>query len=495
MNLLRSVCRHPLLPAVLIWLAAALFGLVPPFSRDALNDHLMLPWLWQQHGWPWRDAQLAFTAYPPLADMPYLLFAGHAWDWAASLWHACGALLTLIFLHRTAHNLHVDSASNTVALLAWIGAPVVVALCTWAYVDLWLCAAAAAMAEHLTRARWRWWDACIYGVILGLAALIKYNGVPLAIAGMLALAWRWRHNRFVWIWGLQAGIFSLLVAGWWYAGNWRMFGHALYPLGASDAGIQWLQYRQLAYHEPFLWAALAPLRQFFWGEVNHPRLFDGMLHPLWLVGVLAWWRPRHSPRVASLGMAAIVYALFALSAGVRARYWLPGMTMLIPLLGLALMHVRGRWKRTWVAASFIPGVLVSGMYIMTLSPWTYWAHGREAFLLTHVPDYAMTRWADANLPKQANIYLLWTGGRAYYLRRTYHADFMSGEMNVQKMIVQKAFPPQSYLLMNRKLADQSFVENAEGAWRKMLGCSHLLSQQGVFQLWKINACTAIRMDH
>jgi len=487
--MMHSIFRRPLLPAVLIWLAAALLGLVPPFSRDAMNDHLMLPMLWQEHGLFWRNARLAFTAYPPMADIPYLLFAGHAWDPAASLWHACGALLTLVFLRQAMDNLHVGPVSNGVALLAWLSAPIVIALCTWSYVDLWLCAAAAAMTEYLSRARWRRRDAWLFGIVTGLAALVKYNGIPLAIGGLLALAWRWRQNRRVWIWVLQAGIAGLLVAGWWYMGNWRMFGHALYLPGASDAGIQWLQYRELAYHEPFFWAALAPLRQFFWGEINHPRLFDGMLHPLWLLGLPACWRLRASSRVASLGMAAIVYALFALSTSVRARYWLPGMTMLIPLLGLALTHVRGRWRRTWVAAGFIPGVLVSGMYIMALSPWTYWMHGREAFLLTHVPDYAITRWADTNLPKQANIYLLWTGGRAYYLRRTYHADFMSGEVNAQKMIVQRAFPSQSYLLMNRKLADKSFVENAQDAWRNMLGCSRLLSRQGAFQLWKINACT------
>jgi len=486
---MQIIFRYPFLPVFLVWLLVSILGLVPPFSRDALNDHLVLPWLWQQHGLFWRDTQLAFTAYPPLADIPYVLFAGYAWDWAASLLHACGALLALLFLHRAMRNLHVDLLSNSVALLAWLTAPVVIALCTWSYVDLWLCAAAAAMAEYLSRARWRRQDAWLYGMVLGLAALIKYNGVPLAIAGLLALAWRWRQSQHVWIRALQAGGVCLLIAGWWYAGNWLIYGHVLYPLGvAKGSGIQWLQYRELAYHEPFFWAVLAPLRQFFWGEINHPQLFDGMLHPLWLTGLLPWWYLRHSSRVSSLGIAATVYALFALSAGVRARYWLPGMTMLIPLVGLALMHVRNRWNRTWVAASFIPGVLVSGMYIMALSPWTYWLHGREAFLSAHVPGYAITRWVDINLPKQANIYLLWMGGRSYYLHRTYHADFVGGERSTQKMIVQKTFPPQSYLLMNRKLAEQSLAGNMEDSWQQMLECSSLLSQQGEFQLRKINIC-------
>jgi len=487
--MLSKILHDSLFPALCIWLIATLFGLVPPFSRDALNDHLMLPLLWQQHGLFWRDSTLFITAYPPLADLPYTLFANMPWDWAASIWHASGALVALFFLRQAMRNMHIDETSIRIALLAWACTPVVVSLCTWTYVDLWLCAVVSAMAERLTRAQWQSRDAWLFGFLLGVAALIKYNGIPIAIAGIIAMAWRWRHHKYVWKWGLLSISTTFITAGWWYIGNQLTLGHALYPIGASrHMDIPWLQYRELAYHENIFWALLSPLRQFFWGQVNQPQLFDGMLHPLWLAGIFALLRMHKSPRVSALAMVVFIYALFALSTAVRARYWLPGMTMLIPLLGLTLMHAhKQRWKAL-IIASFIPTLIASFIYLAALSPWVYWSQGREAFLQDRVPGYALMHWVSEYLPKQASVYLLWVGGKAYYLHRHYHSSISNVDNEVRKMLVRNHITPQSYLLMNRKLANLTVGEDMHKPWQYMLDCSTRIAKQNTFELWKIGLC-------
>ncbi len=480
--------RHPLMPAVLVWVLASVSGLVPPFSRDALNHHLILPMLWQEQGLLWRDAALSFTANPPLADIPYILFAQQAWDWTASLWHALAALIVLFFLDRAMRHLSLSDDARMWSALAWICTPVVVALCTWSYVDLWLCVVAAAMAERLLRPDWRKADAWIFGLCIGLGLLIKYNGVPLAIAGMLALMLRWRGQpNMAWAYVWRAGLAGVLVGAWWYVGNLILFGHPLYPVGEGGADV-WLQYRHLAYGEATWWAAMAPLRAFFWGEINNAQLFDGMLHPFYLLGLAGVWLHRRSDRIAALGLLGLVYVLIAFSTGVRARYLLPGVLVWLPLFGLVWAHVGRRLRPLLLVVGFGPALIVSGMYLHNMAPWTYWLQGRDAFLQHRLPDYSIQSWVSTHLEDDASVYLLWMGGRAYYLEREYSVDFgMEGKRLRESIQTGKMFP-YDYLLMRRDLAERTLGADIGPAWQGFLVSSCLVQRDGGFELWRMKTC-------
>jgi len=474
---------------VTVWVIVSICGLVPPFSRDALNDHMMLPLLWERHGLFWRDMALSFTAYPPLADIPYILFAGHSWDWAASLWHALGALVTMLFIHRSMQFLGVSEGPRRVVLLSWIMAPVVIALCTWSYVDLWLCAVAAAVAGKLLKQEWSRADAWCYGLLLGFGMLIKYNGMALALAGFLGLAWRWRESGAVMLPILaRAVITACVVAGGWYIGNWVFLGHPFFPLGVSGSGLSWLQIRQQGYDEPFWWALLAPLRMFFWGEVNNARLFDGMLSPLWLLCFAAVWIWRRDSRMTAVAIMALIYMIFALSISMRARYWLPGLAVMLPLLGLLLMRMRGQLWCVVVAAAFLPPVLAGIVYLRGLAPWQYWFEGRQAFLQKHVVDYGITDWASGQLPHDARVYLLWTGGRAYYLDREYSLDFGREGNQLKKAILQHASFPYDYVLMRRDLADRTLGVDIPVRWGSWMEATCMVVKQGAFELRRLQPC-------
>ena len=479
---------YPLVPSLFVWALVSVSGLVPPFSRDALNDHLVLPLLWENFGFGWRSMELSFTAYPPLADIPYILFAGHSWDWAASLWHALAALIVLLLLDRAMRHLSLPDDVRMWSALAWVCTPVVVALCTWSYVDLWLCVVAAAMAERLLRPEWRTVDTWWFGLYLGLGLLIKYNGLPLAIAGMLALIWRWRSQpSLVWSYGWRVGLAGILVGAWWYVGNLILFGHPLYPVGEGGAGA-WLQYRQLVYGESAWWAALAPLRAFFWGEANNARLFDGMLHPFYLLGLAGVWLHRRSDRIAALGLFGLVYVLISFSTGVRARYLLPGVLVWLPLFGLVWAHVGRRLRPLLLVAGFGPALIASGMYLHNLAPWTYWLQGRDVFLQQHLPDYSIQHWVSEHLESDASIYLLWMGGRAYYLERNYSVDFGTEGKRLRESIQTGKMFPYEYLLMRRNLAERTIGSDIGSAWQDFFASSCLIRRDGGYELWRMKAC-------
>ncbi len=480
--------QHPLMPAVTVWVLAALAGLVPPFSRDALNDHLVLPLIWLREGFGWRDAGLGFTAYPPLADIPYLLFAGQSWDWAASAWHACAALLVLLLLDRTARHLHMPPSVRRFVALGWMCTPVVLVLCTWSYVDLWLCVVAASCAERLSRPGWRRCDAWIYGACIGLGALVKYNGLVLAVAAWLALLWRWRaHPACVWRYAWPAAAGAVVVAAWWYVAN-TLWLETPVPAVGADGLLSWLTYRQQAYGELLWWAALAPLRAFFWGETGSARLFDGMLHPGYLLGLAGAWRLRLRGRAGALGLLGLVYMLMTLTTGVRARYLLPGVLVWLPLAGVLLWRLSRLSRGALMAAVFAPAFIAAAIYFHGLAPWIFWQQGRDAFLRRQLPDYGMQHWISAELPANVSIYLLWMGGRAYYLGHRYGLDFNTEGKRLRTAIKTGKILPYDYVLMRRDLAERTLGADLGPAWTRFLAASCLVRKDGAFELWRMRPC-------
>ena len=68
------------------------------------------------------------------------------------------------------------------------------------------------------------------GIILGLALLSKLSGLGLvgvSAAAILWLAWRSRSVRSVFDAALWTAVPAILLAGWWYVRNWRLYGDPL----------------------------------------------------------------------------------------------------------------------------------------------------------------------------------------------------------------------------------------------------------------------------
>ncbi len=93
----------------------------------------------------------------------------------------------------------------------------------------------------------RWWDdrslrsTSIYGVIAGLAALMKASTIPTSIV-LIAVALVWQHGkrfyskRDFWVRAGVAAAAFVVVCGWWYWRNIQMYG-ALTPFAVGYRGI------------------------------------------------------------------------------------------------------------------------------------------------------------------------------------------------------------------------------------------------------------------
>ncbi len=74
------------------------------------------------------------------------------------------------------------------------------------------------------------WSALGLGLLLGLGVLTKFAGFALAPVALLAVLWpAWRQRAWRPVMPRLAGVASvaLLVAGWWYWGNFQLYGDPL----------------------------------------------------------------------------------------------------------------------------------------------------------------------------------------------------------------------------------------------------------------------------
>jgi len=176
------------------------------------------------------------------------------------------ALATAAITAFNAMYLFVTASVNNDAL--------VIMLCALA---LWL------MAQYLahppTPTHW-----VLLGAIIGLAALTKASALGLlGLAGLLVAyrAWRVGSWRDLFVNGVLVGVPVLLVSGWWFVRNWRLYRD---PLGLNT----FVAIVGARHPQPTLRQLLGEWRGFvmsYWG------LFGGMNvpAPAWVYRVLSAW--------------------------------------------------------------------------------------------------------------------------------------------------------------------------------------------------------------
>ena len=133
------------------------------------------------------------------------------------------------------------------------------------------------------------WEWLILGLLLGIAALSKLQGlglIPLAGGVVLFLAWKRRDWRLPFVALLLVALPALAIAGWWYArnvalyGDWSGLSHLKAINGLRTETLTW---------EDF-WPEFRGLRYSFWGlygwfNILLPDWFYAVMDAVTLVGL------------------------------------------------------------------------------------------------------------------------------------------------------------------------------------------------------------------
>ena len=251
------------------------------------------------------------------------------------------------------------------------------------------------LARLLTLSRTRpirLWEWVILGVLLGIAALSKLQGLGLFVlaggAG-LATAWQRRSWRTLFVAALGVAIPALLIAGWWYWRNYTLYGdwtgvkHLVSINGLRQKPLDlddfWLEFRGLRFS---FWGL------FGWFNILLPSWFYvimDLLTVLSLAGavagsVAAWRRLRGEwLRRSETQVRLLLLAWIGLSAALL-LYWMIRATgsqgrLIFPALGA-------------IAIWFVIGL--DFWFARLAPPWRGFAGGAVPALLLAISLYGVT---------------------------------------------------------------------------------------------------------
>lgn len=318
--------KNILLVVLLAFTLAVLCAMaaVPPVNRDALTHHLLVPKLYLAHGGVYEIPQILFSYYPMNLDYLYMGAMYLANDIVPTYVHMLFGLLTALVIFHYLRRRY-STTWGLVGALFFLTLPVIVRLCTTAYVDLGVIFFAftslmALLKWRDTGAKMRW--LVLAAVFCGLAMGTKYNGVvdfciltafvPVLYAGMKRMQFldkypglkpkrRTNDGIYALAFGVLFAVIALLVFSPWAIKNYVWTDNPVYPLAQGvfnpDAGadkdlygnegdgygMSTLKRREALYGESLGNILLVPLRVFFDGEDNQPQFYDGRLSPVLLI--------------------------------------------------------------------------------------------------------------------------------------------------------------------------------------------------------------------
>jgi hypothetical protein len=479
-----------------------LMNLTPPICRDALIHHLAIPKLWIRHGgyyeMPWAD----FSYYPMNVDLLYWIALYFKNDIAPKFIHAGLGVGTAWMVHRYLKT-RIGYSWGLFGAVIFLSTPIVVWLCTSAYIDLGMTFFTTASIFCLlkwrdTRFVTRW--LVLSGCFMGLAVGSKYNALIAALFVNLMVVFIFSRDTKKQFQALGCGaVFfatTLIIASPWFIKNCWLTGNPFYPLFGglfrslhlplqealtssiqSQESVGFLRIRKVLYGESAWETFLIPIRMFFQGDDNSYQYFQGKLNPLLIVFTpFLFLNKRFKADKFLFGSFSIFYLVIAFfSTAQQVRYLMPIFPFLAILAAMGindlLKWMEGKHHQKYLQAILFAGLagllfknviyLEERMALVQPLPYIFGKESRDDFLSRHLLDYPAVTFINAHLPSDARIYTIYLGRRGYYLDRDYVNDVGFGRGVLGKMM------------------ESSIKNGSLNSFSQMLGASHILMRTDV----------------
>lgn len=457
-----------------------LLNLTPPISRDALIHHLAIPKLWLVHrGFyeiPWAD----FSYYPMNVDLLYLIPLYFNNDIVPKFIHFAFGLGTGLLVYNYLKN-RLSKNWGLLGFLIFFSTPVIIRLSTTVYVDL-------GMTFFITASIFafvRWRDGnykdtkwlVLSAVCMGLAAGSKYNAMIAWLFLNLMIVFCYSRDTENGLGALKSGVIffaiALLIVSPWYVKNYILTGNPIYPLfdqvfrflhHASENGVgitgtadsRWasniFQRREIVFGETFLETIFIPIRIFFQGKDGSVQYFDGSLNPILIIMLPFAFinRDLNRDKVFFLLFSGFFIFIACFLAVIRIRYILPVIPFLAILSVIGIKNIAecvgkksGMIRRAGlIGIPVIVIILISFNFIYTknyfdrIQPIKYILkqETKDEFLSRNAGSYPAMRYINENLPDDARIFLMFLGGRGYYLDRPYYYEKSFGMNTINGMV-------------------------------------------------------------
>jgi len=506
-----------LLLAILL-LAGFVLTLTPEIGKDALIYHLAVPKLYLLHHGFYFIPGNAFTGYPLLGEMHYLLALFLQNDILAKAMNyavLCGTLLGIgLFARHVLQNQQFPSLS----MLIFISIPSVFAVFHTAYNDLFV--TFFTLAALYSFFRWSedrltaWLILC--GLFSGSAAACKYTALlatPLGCLGILWLAYRSGNGARETLRRLTLYVAAALIAGSpFYLKNWIVMGNPFYPFFYGIFGGRgWdpdqtrlfdLLTQNFGMGRNLLDYLLLPWNLSLRAKMDTE--FDGILGPIFLLTLpfLAALRRWETPLQMLLVYALLTFFFWA-STVQQIRHLIPLFPLLALVVGAILTRYRSRKKIFGLLLCIVAGSLAFNGYhivrgFIKIDPLhvAVGLESRDDFLSRTLPTYTMYHFLNQALPPDARIFLIYMKNYTFLCDRDCYADEMFEAHTLQKILREEASPDRvrnrlklagfTHLLYNEHylLGEPSPLSAEEKDLFRAFRESHLLelARQGPYRL-------------
>jgi hypothetical protein len=465
----------------------ALMNATPPISRDALVHHLALPKLWIRHGNFYQIPWATFSYYPMNIQVIYFFCLYLKNDVAPKFIHMAfgwGTGLCIYFYLKQKLNFRW----GLLGLIIFSTTPIVVWLCTSAYIDLGMLFFST--ASILAFVKWRdlrynglkWF--MLSSVCMGIALGCKYNALIVWLIVNLLLPFYFVRDGHSQLKAMKFGALFFLIAAAvaspWYVKNYILTGNPFYPLFnvffsslqqgqvsgslspdivAKSGKTDLFQMREIMYGESLLETLLIPLRMFFQGDDYSYRYFQGRLNPILILFApfLFYDKTKNKDKL----FFVVIIGFYMVIAFFLSRKQVRYLTPVLPFLSiLAVMGIKGLIDQIFISSVFaaqnpkfkraikylifaiVIGLLsLNGLYLKyrmnIIRPWPYilGKETKENFLRRHLSYFPAVEAINQILFDDAIVYTFFLGRQGYYFERSYRNDSSFG-MNALKALMQ-----------------------------------------------------------
>jgi hypothetical protein len=509
-----------LLLAILL-LAGLMLTLTPEIGKDALIYHLAVPKLYLLHHGFYFIPGNAFTGFPLLAEMHFLLalfLRNDILAKAMSYALLCGTLLGISLFAR--HVLRKQQFP-ILSMLIFVSIPSVFAVSHTAYNDLFV--AFFTLAAIYSLFRWSedrltaWLILC--GLFSGGAAACKYTALlatPLGCLGILYLANRSGDGSRETLRRLALYIAAALIAGSpFYLKNWAVMGNPFYPFfygifggrgwDPDQARLFDLLTQSLGMGRSFLDYLFLP-----WNLSLRAKMdvgFDGILGPIFLLTLpfLAAWRRWETPLQMILIYTLLTFFFWASSVQ-QMRHLIPIFPLLALVVGAILTRYQSRKNIFALLLCIVAGSLAFNGYhiardFIKINPLrvAVGLESRDHFLTRTLPTYTMYRFVNETLPPDARVFLIYMKNYTFLCERDCYADEMFEVHTLQKILREEVSPDRihnrlkaegfTHLLYNEfyLIGEPSPLSAEEKQLFLAFQNSHLVNirQQGYYRLYRL----------
>lgn len=517
--------------AAILFGGALVQGLLPIVSRDALIYHLAVPKLWLAAGSIVEIGWHEWSHFPLLLSVGYAGFLDFGLERFAAWYH--GGFLLLVGAAAAAF-VYYKYVQPELALFTWtvtLTVPVVMKVASEPMADL-----AAATYFGLAvllffvwgEQRGKTYLLAAVGGSLGLACSMKYNSLLGAVlwalaAGLFLARWGYSTRRIVTAIGVVAGV-AFLVWLPWPLKNAVHTGNPVYPfLGGVFGGaggtpfvgeLSPIAYRMQGYGEgPFDWLLL-PVRMLVSGVDGNPRAFDGIGSPVLLIALAAFLARGHDGKrpawliAAAIAWVGYIYSSIALfHALIRYQILFAAVGATLVAAGAdAIVIKAGEDKRARILrglAAFhllLAAWYLSGVLMRSQALW-YFSHGEtdEEYLSRNLSELRAVKLVRAHIPRDAVVYLLYTGNRYYYYDREVRGRYFSHEPIVtalrrrnapEEIVTELASLGVTHLAIHnrllRKALEEALSDGERTTWTRFVKekLSLVAEDEGI-SLWKL----------